>query len=811
MNKKRWIRAGVLSAAFLVAIVISSLLTNRGTADLTVDLGDPTLPRVSFSVAGNPVNALTGYVDEMDITAMRDTITPLLENGTLEMTIQDTGSDIQAARYEVYSLDGEEVYKKQEIRDLSENVVLLDLNGTLGETVSEAVLKISLKVNDKEIYFFTRIEKPDELSVKQCLNFAENFHEKTFDKKNAEELSTYLEIDGSGDNTSFQTVTIHSPVSQVTWGDLAPEVSTEVEWSIKESNTVYTSLMAKYQVTCIGEKKEVETYNVKEFFRVRYSGEELYLLDYNRSMNQVFNGNKKVVDKEGIWLGITDSDVSYETNKDETIVSFVQERDLWTYDKKADELSLVFSFANKEGHDVRSRNDQHDVRIISVDKDGSTTFAVYGYMNRGAREGQVGVDVYYFNKEKNAVEEKAFIPSNKSFAIAADDLGKMVYYSHERQMLYVVAGGKLYEVNLSNKKQEVLAEKLTEGQYTVSEDGHLIAYQTDGTLTDAKEIKVLSLRSGKERIVEAKEGESIRPLGFISNDFVYGCQRASDKGVTVAGDEILPMYQLEIRDTKNKVVKTYSMEGIYISDILVETNLATINRLTKEGEIYTGTSQDYISNNEERKESNISLEPYITDLKAKQMVLTYADGISDTSPKILRPKQVLLEEPVTIAFSGKVKTDKYYVYGMGELVGIYDKVAYAIQKAEQVSGVVISSEQSYIWEKGNRNLVYDTEAEAFKRADDQSSLAACEEQMKKYDATKADLTGCTLEQVLYVISKGNPVIAMTSPQHAILLTGYSTTDVTYVDPDTGEKEVASTSDMAAMVEGSGNTFIGYVK
>ena len=70
------------------------------------------------------------------------------------------------------------------------------------------------------------------------------------------------------------------------------------------------------------------------------------------------------------------------------------------------------------------------------------------------------------------------------------------------------------------------------------------------------------------------------------------------------------------------------------------------------------------------------------------MRLTYADGIEDQSPKILRPKQVMLDEAVRIAFDGKVKADKYYVYGMGELIEIYDKAAYAIQKAEQVSGVL---------------------------------------------------------------------------------------------------------------------------
>ena len=106
------------------------------------------------------------------------------------------------------------------------------------------------------------------------------------------------------------------------------------------------------------------------------------------------------------------------------------------------------------------------------------------------------------------------------------------------------------------------------------------------------------------------------------------------------------MYELEIRDSKNKVVKTYSVEETYISDIFVEENLVTLNRVTKSGDTYTGTKQDYISNNEVRKESNITLESYTTDLKEKQMRLTYADGIEDQSPKILRPKQVMLDEAV---------------------------------------------------------------------------------------------------------------------------------------------------------------------
>lgn len=811
MKIKRWIKAGVLTGVFLIAIVISSFIINRGTSDLTVDLGDPTLPRISFEVEGRRVNTLAGYVDSMDITAMRDAITPLADNGTLQMKMEREGNNIEEVRYEAYSLDGESIYDKGEVKDVSGDVVQFDLKNALPENIAEAVLKVTLKVEKKQINFYTRIAKQQDLSIKDCLAFAADFHSKTFDKKNESEIAKHLEYNGKGDNTTFETVTIDSNSSQVTWGSLAPQVSGNVEWSIKESNSVYTSLLAAYQVTAQGDQEEVETYNIKEFFRVRYNEGQMYLLNYNRSMAQVFNENKTVMNENGILLGITPSNITYETNKKETVVSFVQERELWVYNRPADELSLAFSFGNKEGRDARSRYDQHKVSILSMDENGSTAFAVYGYMNRGPHEGEVGVEVYYFDIEKNTVEEKAFIPSNKSFPIAEDELGKMVYYSPTRQMLYVLAGGKLYQVNLENNKQEILAENLEEGQYTVSDDGHLIAYQIDGALENAKQIKVFNLKDGKETMVEAKEGESIRPLGFVINDFVYGHQREQDKGETVTGEALLPMYGLEIRDTKNKIVKTYAIEDTYISDVFIENNLVTLNRVTKSGNVYSAINQDYISNNEDTKKRNITLEVYTSGLKKNQRMLAYAESLPNQAPKILRPKQVMLGQPATMAFGEEIKGDKYYVYGMGELVGIYDRAVYAIEKAEKVSGVVISTEQSYIWEKGNRDLIYNTDVQPFKKADNQTSIEVCEEQMKQYGAKRVNLTGCSLSQVLYVINQGLPIIAMTNSDHAILLTGYSTMNITYIDPDSGEEKTAGINDMEAMVSGSGNTFIGFVK
>ncbi len=841
----RWKKAGILVAVFVLAILISSLVLNQGTRDITVGLSDPDLPRVSFKVRNQRVNALEGYVNEMDITAMRDTITPIADDGLLDMYLEAGGQEIAGIRYEVYSLNGEEVYLQNAVKELSDEQVTLELGSALPEGVQEAVLRVALRVGsdeEKEIFYYTRIERQDELSIKECMDFAKDFHETTFTGDKDDEIAWYLEPDETADNTTLQTVNIHSNLFHVCWGDLAPEVSTEVEWSIKESNTVYTSLLAKYQVTAVGDREETETYNVREFFRVRCSGGEMYLLDYNRTMNEVFNGDLKIVDKDGIVLGLSESEVAYEANAKGTVVSFVQDRDLWTYNRKKNELSLVFSFANMEGYDARSRNDEHQIRIISVDDSGNTTFAVYGYMNRGEHEGQVGVDVYYFDIAQNAVQEKAFIPSTKAFAIAEDELGKMVYFNQEQQLLYVLAGGVLYQVDLEKDKQEILAENLEEGQYVVSDDGHLMAFQPDGELNTAQEVCVLNLANGESYTVNASReeeetedkgwhfsgfggkdkkeetpAEAVRPLGFVYNDFVCGYLRTEDQGTTIAGDAISPMYELEIRDTSNKVKKNYKQDGIFISDVLIEKGFMTLNRLSKNDGVYTGIPQDYVTNNEERKESKVTAEAFSTVLKEKQMRLTFADEIEDFSPRILRPKKVMETQPITISFDDKVKTDKFYVYGVGKLAAIYDKAAYAIQKAEQISGVVISSEQSYVWEKGNRDLVYYTEAAAFQKAEGQSSTEACMQYLEGYaaqyvpGAKRIDLTGCTLNQVLYIISKGMPVIMMPDPGHAVLLTGYDYDTVTYIDPDNGQELTVSMEQMDAAAAGGGNTFIGFVK
>lgn len=807
---KKLIKAGVLLIIFVAALIVSSLVINRGSGDQIVDMGAPTLPRVWFTLNGEKVNVLSGYVRDMDIPAMRDTITPLEADGTVDMTVETDGNEISGVQYTVYSMDGEEVYTEGEAPELSDTgTVTLSLSDGLSDSVREAVLKIVLTVDDRKISYYTRIERSDNINAADCLAYAVDFHTNALDGTNAEEMELRLEPNEESDNSTYQTVNIHSDITHIQWGDLEPQVTSDVEWSIKESNTVYTSILAKYQVSCIGDNEETRVYNVKEFFRIREMGDTIYLLDYNRDLQKVFTGSPDTIDEKGVLLGIASDDLQYETNEDETIVAFVQERDLWLYSRESGELYQVFSFSDAEGSDERSRNDQHAVRIISMDNSGNLAFAVYGYMNRGTHEGEVGVGIYYFSVPDNVIEEKAFIPSTKSFAIAEDELGKMVYYNHSEKMLYVLAEGTLYQIDLDRNEQETLAENLTEDQYTVSDDGRLMAYQTDDS---ASVIQVMNLESGDSYEVSAEDGETLRPLGFIHSDFVCGRMRSEDAGQTVSGEEITPMYAVEILNSKNEKVAEYSFtdSGIYTTDILIDGNLLTLNRVEKRDSVYSTAEQEYITNNEERKETTVSLETYSTDRMQRQLRLTFADAAENTDVAVMKPHQLTTGEPLTITLSGTDTTEKFYVYGMGELVAVYDKAAYAIQRAEQVSGVVISSAQAYVWERGNRDLAYSTDAEAFQKEGEETSLQACERYMEQYGAHRVDLTGCRLDQVLYVINKGRPVIAVIDGDHAVLLTGYTTSDITYIDPDNGQESTVSVSDMEELTDQGGNTFIGYI-
>lgn len=829
--KERIIRFGVLTIIFIVALNVFSFLTNRGNADMTANMNSATLPTISFVIGDSKVNLLTGHVSEMEIAAVRDTITPLDTNGNIQANINVYEEDVTSVSYEVCTLDGAETLldkkKEKPAEDMTFQV------GDVLEENEEGVLKITLNLNeDREVYYYTRIRDCEDLYLEQCLNYVKSLHSNMLKGENTDQIKQVMESDASGDNTTLQHVNIHSDLEHATWGNLSPELVSQVRYEVKETKEAYTSVLLSYRVQCVGDNNPEELYDVKEFFNVRYVEGEFYLLSYDRQLTEVFNGSNVVLMSKGINLGLTTDDTQYKVNQDGTIVSFVQNNELWCYNKNEDEFSLVFSFADAEKEDIRNYFDNHAVKILSMEESGNITFGVYGHMNRGDHEGESGAAIYYFKLGQNTVEEKAFIPSVQSQVMIEQKLGELAYYNDETGVLYLLAEGVLHKIHLETGQDDILLEGLKDGQYVSSEDGHQIAYQKDENGT---EVEVLNFLEGTTQTIQAESEEMIRPLGFVLGDFVYGVSKQEDAGKTSSGEMVSAMYKVEIRDSKNEVVKTYQVEGIYILGATIESNMITLERAVKQNGIYSGVSEDYITNNEENV-SSVVLKSYWTNLKETQYRLVFEDGIDNKKAKVLSPKLVLQERDTVLDFEHSVDENMYAVYGIGELAGLYAEAGDAIQKAEEISGVVLSPEQRYIWEDGNRVAWYrNFEINAFSKKEGESSFAACIRAVLSYEDKQVDVQSelqektpvqiinenlegeailfknCSSKDMFYLIDKGIPVIAMTDSSSAIVMIGYDAATVTYIDPDSGAIRIRDIEKVDEMTAASGNAFLAYVK
>lgn len=809
--KKKLTDAGILILVFLAAVVGFSFYTNTGNANMTADMGAATYPQISFSYNGYTLNTLNGHARAMDIPVMRDVVTPVMGQ-QINGVVESYDNKISSVEYIVYTLDGRQKLKDGILNLLGENFTL-DI-GDIGMT-EERVLELILYTDkDEEIYFYTRIADATNANILECLDYIRAFHENAMGKVEGAGVGLALEPSDLADNTTFRHVTIQSDYNHVSWGELEPVVEKGERWNIKEIGNTSVSVQLEYRVRCKGEENETDVYQTQEFFRVSHSSDmqKTFLLDYDRTMEQIFDATKHALNERGIILGIVPKDVQYLVDKDGLTVSFVAANELWNYNKKTDEASLVFSFADVENSDVRNMGSDYRIKLLGMDGKGNTTFAVCGYMSRGVHEGEVGVAVYYYNIQKNSVEERVFITTGQSYGIAVNELSNMIYYNVDENLLYVMLDGALYEFDVKRERNRALVEELESAQYAISEDGRFAAWQEGGELNAARKIVVKDFETGEERTVECEEDECIRPLGFIKQDFVYGTAKTADTGRTISGELTVPIYKVEIQNSKSEIVKTYQMEGIYVLDAVFEDNMITLNRATKDGETYAGTSPDYITNNEEKEKSNIYVETYATDLKETQVRLVYDDGISDKEPKVLKPKQILIDNQKTLSFDDISHEDKYYVYGYGELRGIYDKAGEAIQAADDYNGVVVDTNQAYIWTKGNNRQQHEVVG---KEELIQSAMERLRQNEAPADIMKdlnegrsLDLTGCTAEQIISLLDQNIPVIGMLDTQNAVILVGYYDRSLVYIQVETGDRLVTSTRQMDQMTEGSGNIYVG---
>ena len=819
------------------------LIVNRVTSEITMDMPKATLPVVSVKIGEYKINTMYGYTSKREEAFTKDSITPISSNREITLVVDTFQADIDFVEYEVRSIDGERLIEGGEIATLQKmpdriqfSIQLKDLTEVNKEYSFVTILNME---DGEKIYYYTRFIQNENYFEKEKLDFILGFHNVTFSGEGTD-IKKYLETNSKGDNTNFHKVDIHSNLTQVMWEQLPVEKVEEPTIFVKDITAQTASVVLKYLVAEKG-ALDGDSYFVEEYYRVRYTPNRMYLLDYERTMDEIFDADKESFSNDKIYLGITDENVPMMESEGGKNLAFVNANRLFVYSNVDNKLSEVFSFYNKNNFDIRTQNRNFEIKILKIEDSGNLAFMVSGYMNRGIHEGEVGVAVYFYNTIQNTIEEQIFIPYEKSADILIKELNNLSYLNIENH-LFLIMEGSLYDICLEEKTYEIVISGLTEDTYKVSGSGRMLAWLKENKAFESKSLYWLNLNDGKEIEIKSGYNQYITVLGFMEEDLIYGLVEAEDVKIETSGNVFFPIYKLLIRNQDNKILKNYEKENCYITDCRIVDNQITLKRIKMyekdERRIIESIEDDHIAS-KDIKDRNVNRVSVISkDIYKKVVQLVLKNTTEPHSLKIMTPKEVIFEGGREVNIELMNMANILYVYGPGGVEKITISASEAIKHAYELSGSVVDANGNYIWKKGTvytKNQIM--AITGTKKDNETSSLAVCLDTILEFEGISRktqplldggedainilnnslreekilDLRGCSLDSILYYVDKDIPVLALGENQEAYLIVGFNEQNVVLMNPKTGTVYKKGMNDSREMFEKTGNQFITYMK
>lgn len=806
-----------------------------------MEMAPATLPMITMESGGVACNELHGNTVQMDVAYQKDTVTLLREGRQADFTVDAFGREVTGISMELRSIDGSRLIENGEItgwqpsgKSFSVALTLKDLI----ETNTQYSLTLILELEgEKEVYYYTTVLWNDDLHIAEILEFASDFHGKLYDKEAAKELTKYLEPNSKlADNGTFHKVNIHSNFQQITWGSMEPAQEGAASIQLVQINGNVASLLMDFIVST-GDGKNKTYYAVEEYYRIRYTSERMYLLDYERTMTQIPDTGKMYANDK-ILLGITDDTVDMMESTDGNTVVFSDMGQLLSYNAATNGLTVIFSFYDKDNADKRTLYDHHGIKILDVDEGGNVRFAVYGYMNRGRHEGETGIQINSYDSSLNTIEEEVYIPYTKSYTVLHNEMAQLLYRNRQ-QHLYFFLENTVYDVNLETRSVEPLVSIRQDDSLQVSENHEIIVWQEGDDINHSNQLNVRNLNTGEQTVIRAEDGEAIRPLGFMGEDIIYGVALESDIRTENSGQVFYPMYKVCISNSSGANLKEYAQEGIYIIGCTIEGNQITLSRLLRsENGSYQETLDDQIMNNVEEEPGQNKVVTADIDIYERYVQIQTKSTIDMKTIKVLNPKEVVFEGGRELELEAVSEVPRYYVYNAYGVQGIYSAPGTAVKEAYDTSGIVTNDRGITVWLKGNRvsrNQIMAIKEESV--TDQKDSLAVCLDNILRhagitrnteYDLAQGktaieilsenmtgvqvlDLSGCNLDAVLYYVNQDIPVLAILENGEAVLVTGFNEFNVVIMEPSTGKLYKKGMNDATSWFAENGNHFVTYMR
>ncbi|WP_034467250.1 hypothetical protein [Butyrivibrio proteoclasticus] len=830
---------------FALSVLIISKLSNGDNADMTARMGQANLPLVTLVSNGVELNPLHGYLTEMDVSHMRGTIYPVGTTREIEYKIATYGEKVYDIKFEVRNIEGTSLVESTPLTDYKEDSTSISGKFQLKDLITsnkEYMLVMVMNTDVGEARYYSRIVwtgDEEKYNLDKEVEFVLGFSEATFSKTAASEYSKYLESNSEGDNTTFSKVNIHSSFNQVTWGNLNITKHTSPEVYITDLHSQTGCYKLQYRVT-LKDGSASRTYNVVEAYRVRYTSDRIYLLNYERTMNYIFDSSSYSISSNTIGLSISDPDIQLMESSGGSCFAFVSENRLYMFNNSESKLAFLFGFYDSSNNDVRTRWDNNTIKILRVDEAGNVKFVVAGYMNRGVHEGHVGIAVYDYNASINAVEEQIFIESKQSAEILTNYVDTLSHAS-SNDVFYTMLEGNVYAIDLIGRTASPVAYDIGSGEYKISESESILAWQS----SDLKSLNIMNLNNKNTSEIKADDGEYIILLGFMGEDLVYGVSRSEDLQNDQMGNPIYAMYSLKIVDGDGNVLENYNPDGIYVTSVEIVNNQIKLSRVVKDDSgAYVATYDDQIMSTLKAETGSNVVSQVSVDTFEKIVQITAKSEIKVKQLRVLTPDQTLFEgdRNVNIDYERDEKEAPfYYVYGLMGIEGIFLDPADAVSLAYDAPGVVINDSNKYVWLKGNlltsnQIMSITRNAESYEGMTSKNSTAVCLDLMLQFegvnrnvealldqgqgvvqiledlfpDADVLDLDGCSMQAMLYYVNQDIPVMAMLNDGTSVLIIGFNSQNTVLMNPTTGQVYKYGMNDSEKLFSENGNHFITYI-
>ena len=779
---KRRVRIIVLSGIFFAALLFYFMHAYRSmdrNSRVYANMGESKLPYVYMLMGEKKINPLHGYYQEMSGSVVRDSIATLPEDRKLLLFANLKKNSIEAAFYDIRSLDGSELIEKDskaELEKTSEGVkITLPIQNLIQEG-KEYQLRLRLDMGENSVYYYTRILLGKEKMAEEMLNLGESFTRKTFSKSEAKSLSTYLESEDTMDNSDLSHVNLHSSFQQITWGESGMSLDGDIEISLKELSGIMGLIQLRYATKAEDKEGNTRRFYNEDNFVMRYDSQRIYLMDFDRRTTEIFDTQNFRFQEKSLLLGVDSAEqMQSKCSGNKEYYAFSKGNALYRLNSEG-VLTRIFTYLTEENNRFRGDFLSHGIRLMDVKDNGDVDFLVYGYISRGRHEGYTGIVFYTYDNSDNTVVENFFLPLQENKEELEESLHSLAYYAGNK-MFYLYYGGTVYGIDTNSFEVLTLASSLKEGELSSSEGGQYLAYDEKNGESELSSTVVLkNLKLDRTRNI-SEENKLFSVIGFIENDLIIGVQdKALGTEWNPQGE--IPVEEIRIIGPDQNEKLSYKKENLYFSNFSISENQLSFDEYSHSENGYSYAGKDSILSNKVEEEKTLKPEPINGGGMGKNYLLPYP-GKKIKKITVQNPEKFSIEKAGSIELNQEKtpETGRFFAYSLGHYRGNYANMERAIGAVNENFGYILDGKQSFLWNRTDRPGVIIGKTRENEITDFVAEIPELRNSLDFKNGKILNLYGVSLNSALYYTAKGYPLMIRIEGNWE-LITGYNGSQIT---------------------------------